>query len=352
MFSDTKIPEQILQKLYTWGSLQIRDGGFEFKIKNRLVDITLHEITKLLVNGDPIPLETVTLRFADGRVINVRDITPQEALSFPLAQVITLRVKDYPLAFGSHRIDVAFEAEMIGAQAFGFADDVLPEETGHPKRKAVPRDAVDDYTPRAIEDRQNFVEEFTGKKLEHLPHYSFDPQTLPGNIENFTGVAQIPIGIAGPIKVNGEHAQGDFLVPLATTEGTLVASYNRGIKVVNLSGGVRTTVVDDSMQRAPVFVMNNARSGREFVKWVNDNIDDLRQQAEKTSSVAKLTYIDPYLAGRYVYLRFNFTTGDAAGQNMVGRATFAACNWIMEHYKGDPIRHFYLESNFATDEKA
>ncbi len=98
--------------------------------------------------------------------------------------------------------------------------------------------------------------------------------------------------------------------------------------------------------------MNNARSGREFVKWVNENIDDLRQQAEKTSSVAKLTYIDPYLAGRYVYLRFNFTTGDAAGQNMVGRATFAASNWIMEHYKGDPIRHFYLESNFATDKKA
>jgi hydroxymethylglutaryl-CoA reductase (NADPH) len=66
--------------------------------------------------------------------------------------------------------------------------------------------------------------------------------------------------------------------------------------------------------------------------------------------VAKLQYIDPYLASKFVFLRFNFTTGDAAGQNMVGRATFAACSWMIDNYKG--IRNFYLESNFATDKKA
>jgi len=97
-------------------------------------------------------------------------------------------------------------------------------------------------------------------------------------------------------------------------------------------------------------VFDNARDGRDFVKWVDDNIDTIRDQAEATSSVAKLIYIDRYLSNKLVFLRFNYTTGDAAGQNMVGRATFAACSWILENH--DKIRHFYLESNFATDKKA
>jgi len=104
------------------------------------------------------------------------------------------------------------------------------------------------------------------------------------------------------------------------------------------------------MQRAPVFVFHDARAARSFVAWVEENLAPIRSQAEATSTVAKPQYIDPYVAGKFVYLRFNFTTGDAAGQNMVGRATFAACNWMLDHHKG--ITHFYLESNFATDKKA
>jgi hydroxymethylglutaryl-CoA reductase len=93
------------------------------------------------------------------------------------------------------------------------------------------------------------------------------------------------------------------------------------------------------MQRAPVFVFENARQSRRFVHWVNEYIDRIREEAEATSSVAKLQYIDPYLASKFAYLRFNFSTGDAAGQNMVGRATFAACSWIIDNY-GEPIQHF------------
>ena len=129
-----------------------------------------------------------------------------------------------------------------------------------------------------------------------------------------------------------------------------MASYSRGMKVLALSGGVRSTVVADAMQQAPVFVFRDARAARDFVAWVQENVDTIRREAEATSSVAKLKYIDPYLASKFAYLRFNFTTGDAAGQNMVGRATFAACNWILENYQG--ITHFYLESNFATDKKS
>ncbi|MEC7824744.1 MAG: hydroxymethylglutaryl-CoA reductase, partial [Pseudomonadota bacterium] len=157
-------------------------------------------------------------------------------------------------------------------------------------------------------------------------------------------------GVAGPVKIDGEYAKGEFLVPLATTEGTLVASYNRGMKLLNMSGGIKSTVVDDAMQRAPVFVFSDARGARDFVKWVNENIGKIREEAEATSSVAKLTYIDSFLSNKFAFLRFNYRTGDAAGQNMVGRATFAACGWILDHYEG--IENFYLESNFATDKKA
>jgi hydroxymethylglutaryl-CoA reductase (NADPH) len=122
------------------------------------------------------------------------------------------------------------------------------------------------------------------------------------------------------------------------------------MKVINLSGGVKCTVIGDAMQRAPVFVFSNAAEARDFVKWVDDNFDKIAEEAEATSSVAKLQYIDPYLASKFAYLRFNYSTGDAAGQNMVGRATFAACSWILDNYAG--VQHFYLESNLATDKKA
>jgi len=121
---------------------------------------------------------------------------------------------------------------------------------------------------------------------------------------------------------------------------------------MNLSGGAKVTVVGDSMQRAPVFVFEDARGSRDFVNWVKEHSDKITEEAEATSSVAKLQYIDPYLANKFAYLRFNYSTGDAAGQNMVGRATFAACSWIMDTYKPGAIKNFYLESNLATDKKA
>ena len=101
----------------------------------------------------------------------------------------------------------------------------------------IPRDHDDDYTREALAARQAFVRERTGSDLEHVSSFSFDPALLPGNIEHFIGVAQVPIGLAGPLLVNGEHAQGEFYVPLATAEGTLVASYNRGMKTLREAGG-------------------------------------------------------------------------------------------------------------------
>ncbi|UCF66177.1 MAG: hydroxymethylglutaryl-CoA reductase, partial [Acidobacteriota bacterium] len=104
------------------------------------------------------------------------------------------------------------------------------------------------------------------------------------------------------------------------------------------------------MQRAPVFVFDSAREALDFKHWVDEHLGEIREAAEATSSVARLLYIETYLTSKFAYLRFNFSTGDAAGQNMVGRATFAACSWIVEH--NPTVRRFYLESNLATDKKA
>jgi hydroxymethylglutaryl-CoA reductase (NADPH) len=213
----------------------------------------------------------------------------------------------------------------------------------------IPRNKENDYTREAARERRNFAKEQTNAELNHVGAFSFEPSVTQGNIENFIGAAQVPIGLAGPLLVNGEYAKGEFFVPLATTEGTLVASYNRGMKLLRESGGVTTTVVDDAMQRAPVFVFKSAREANKFGQWIKENFAEIKSKAETTTSVGKLRDIQQFPASRFLYLRFNFTTGDAAGQNMVGKATKAACDWIETVYEG--IERYQLEGSLATDKK-
>ena len=214
---------------------------------------------------------------------------------------------------------------------------------------AVPRDRSDDYTEESAAGRRDFVREVTGVVLAHVGAYSVDPAGLAGNIENFAGVAQVPIGIAGPLRINGEHARGDFYIPMATTEGTLVASYNRGMRLLTAAGGVRATVVDDRMQRAPVFVFDDAVAARDFGRWVEHHQPAIAEAAEATTRVGALLQIEQYAVGPLLYLRFDFSTGDAAGQNMVGRATLAACQWIVENHPG--ATRFVLSGGIETDKK-
>lgn len=345
-----KIPSLILKQLYTFGSLENRNGGVQFSVKNRLSDASFAGLKSIKFDGKEMPIEGVTIVLADGTVLPVSAVSADEPIDFPLKEVLTICTECEPLPEGKHKLEISFSALPFGDLKLK-VDDSISENTSDMVR--IPRDKEDDYSEAIIAERQKFVEDFTGAKVNHIRQYSFDPHTTQGNVEHFTGAIQIPLGFAGPLTVNGEHAQGDFLIPLATTEGTLVASYNRGIKILNLSGGVTCSIVGDSMQRAPVFSFDNARQARDFSKWIYANMDQIREEAEATSSVAKLQYIDTYLASRFVYLRFNYSTGDAAGQNMVGRATFAASSWILDHYpKPDEITHFFLESNFATDKKA
>src|SRR4051794_14952542 len=218
------------------------------------------------------------------------------------------------------------------------------------QRVPVPRDRENDYTRDAAQARLDFARERTGASLEHVSSYSFDPSTLTGNIEQFVGVAQVPIGLAGPLLVNGEHAQGEYYVPLATAEGTLVASYNRGMRLLHEAGGVTTTIMADHMQRAPAFLFASAREARTFAGWLDESFAEIKREAESTTGTGKLQEIEKYTAGRILFTRFNYTTGDAAGQNLTGKATQAACRWIADRYPD--IERYFLESNFATDKKS
>jgi hydroxymethylglutaryl-CoA reductase (NADPH) len=222
--------------------------------------------------------------------------------------------------------------------------------TTSPERVPVPRDRDDDATRAAADQRRAFAEEQTGASLDHVSSYSFDPAVASGNVEQFLGVAQVPIGLAGPLRVNGEHAQGDFYVPMATAEGTLVASYNRGMRLLYEAGGVTTTIMADHMQRAPAFLFASAREARDFAGWLREHFEEIKAAAEATTRSGRLQEIETYSAGRILYTRFDYTTGDAAGQNLTGKATQAACHWIVERYPA--LEQFFLESNFATDKKS
>ena len=340
----------LLKLLYTRGSLHnLPDhGGVAFSLKNRLDTVRLTRIDSVQLDGRTLGPEQITLDLGEGNVRPATELDADNGLDFPVGRSLSIRLHTEPLPEGIHPVTLHFQAEPFGELHVEVEDAIVHQDS----RVRIPRQEQDDYSDAAIQARQRFAEQFTGQQFEHIYRHSFDAHMLQGNCEHFTGVAQVPIGLAGPLRVNGEHAQGDFLIPMATTEGTLVASYNRGMQVLNLCGGVKCTVIGDAMQRAPVFVFDDARGARDFGKWIEQEIDAIRAEAECTSRVAKLQYIDTYLSNKFAYLRFNYSTGDAAGQNMVGRATFAACSWILENYKQAPIKHFYLESNFATDKKA
>ena len=340
------IPEDLLRSLYTRGSLENVGAGVQISLKNRLADATITQVCGLSIADTDVDHAGITIRIRDGNVIQASTVTETDPIVFSLGTVIDVIADRPALDAGPARIAVDVATTEFGRLRFETEDDVSDGQ--HLIR--IPRDRTNDYTEDAAQLRRAFVEEHTAVALHHIPTYSVDPPITQGNIENFIGVAQIPMGLAGPMTVNGEHAKGDFIVPLATTEGTLVASYSRGMKVMNLSGGITTTIVDDRMQRAPAFVFADARDARAFAQWVAAHIAEIAEVAESTGTRHRLLEIETYLAARTAYLRFNFSTGDAAGQNIVSQATHTACRWILDRYEG--VDHFYLEANLATDKKA
>jgi len=342
------LPNALLKQLYTRNSLRNTSDGFTFSLKNRLADARFTGLQQALIDGRAYPADCFTLEPDGGEAVPLTAISADRPLSFPLRHSVVVRARAEHLPPGRHRLDITLDTQPFGTITLSVEDELQPDRTPA-ERTGIPRDPVNDYAPEAVQKRQDYLRTVTRTEPAHLFRYSFDPAVVQGNCEQFVGIAQVPIGLAGPLRINGEHAQGEFLIPLATTEGTLVASYNRGMKLINLSGGVRCTVQDEGMQRAPVFGFADARAARDFVRWIDEHRPELTAEAESTSRYAKLRYVDAYLSGRLAFLRFGFSTGDAAGQNMVSKATLASCNWVLQQYEG--IQEFFLESNMATDKK-
>jgi hydroxymethylglutaryl-CoA reductase (NADPH) len=207
-----------------------------------------------------------------------------------------------------------------------------------------------DNVDEAVTIRRKFIEEVSNSKIEHLSNYSIDMEAASKkNIEQPIGAVQIPVGIAGPLKVNGDYAKGEFYVPLATTEGALLASVNRGCSVIAEAGGVTTKIIDDKMTRAPVIKAKSVTDAIEIKTWIEENFKELKKAAEVTTRHGRLIKVDPILVvGRYVYPRFVYTTGDSMCMNMVTIATEAALS-LLTHKTGAHI--VALSGNVCVDKK-
>jgi hydroxymethylglutaryl-CoA reductase (NADPH) len=342
-------PKKALSKLYNHSSLRHADGGVSFSVKNRLSPASIQGVSRVAIDGRAVHNDKVTVACNNSQSSLLSRISPENPIDFPLGDSLTFYLGMEPLPEGRHDIEVDIQTRPFGQLKLQVSDAL---NTGKHTPGALPRDVTDDHSEEIIRARQDFIKEHTGADLNHIMRYSIDPHLTRGNIEHFTGVAQVPMGFAGPLLVNGQQAKGEFYVPLATSEGTLVASYNRGMKVLHRSGGIKCAVVGDNMQRAPVFIFEDAMDARLFADWLVENTQSIKATADATDPFVNMKYIDYYLASKFAYLRFNFKTGDAAGMNMVGKATFAACNWILQNCNVVEIQRFFLEANFATDKKA
>ena len=177
------------------------------------------------------------------------------------------------------------------------------------------------------------------------------PERYARNIENLIGFAQVPIGVAGPLRVRGLHAQGDFHVPLATTEAALVASYNRGSHAATEAGGCTAVLVNEGVTRSPGFVFADVRDCGRFAAWLITQTESLRAAAAATTRHGRLEDVRLAIEGNHLYLHLDYSTGDAAGQNMVTLATAAVCEFLLANAPVAPLRH-YVEANMSGDKKA
>lgn len=199
-----------------------------------------------------------------------------------------------------------------------------------------------------MDERRKAVEVYSQVSLEHTSNCSFDPILAEKNVENMIGTTQVPLGFVGPLNVRGDHAKGDFLVPMATTEGALVASVNRGASIITACGGAEVIIIKDEMTRAPVFRTRGVRQAKQVTEWVNQHFDEIKAVAESTTKHGKLIKIRAFATGRSLFLRFSYETGDAMGMNMCTIATEAACRLIEEKVG---IKLISVSGNMCVDKK-
>jgi hydroxymethylglutaryl-CoA reductase (NADPH) len=196
--------------------------------------------------------------------------------------------------------------------------------------------------------RRGWLEHNTGHALEAVAETAFTPEEARDNVENLVGAVHVPLGVAGPIRVNGMHANGSYYVPFATTEGTLVSTYQAGMRAITEAGGANAYVLGDSLDITPCFVVDSARDAISFSTWLNDHLDELKAVAGETTSHGRLVELHTHVFGRRVFARFVFKTGDAMGMNMVNLAVDQICRHAA---RITGCHRYYLRCNYSSDKK-
>ncbi len=227
------------------------------------------------------------------------------------------------------------------AQIFG--EDTIPKFLGS-----------EHYSETSVKTRLGWASKISGSQLDSISKTIMKAESLAGNIENYIGAVQIPVGIAGPILINGVYANGFIPVPIATTEGALVSSISRGARVCNLAGGIETHVIEQKMQRVPVFFCRDMQGALNLQRWVEGHKNKIIAKAEGVSSIARIKYITPEVYGEAMHLNFTFSTGDAAGQNMTTSCTWVACEWIVEQILDNAsigFMSYNIDGNMSADKK-
>lgn len=213
----------------------------------------------------------------------------------------------------------------------------------------VPRLEGQGYSAEALAERRRWLEEKTGARLVHAGSSTIPAEEMRGNVENPVGAAQVPLGVAGPLLVHGEHAQGLFYVPLATTEGALVRSYERGVVAITRAGGATARVLTDENRVSPVFTFESVAEAAAFARALPGLFEALQAEAGSTTRHGRLLRVEPLPLGRDVVVHFAWWTADAHGMNMIVKGTDRACRWLVEH---NHAPRCYLFSGAESEKRA
>ncbi|WP_065258702.1 hydroxymethylglutaryl-CoA reductase [Pseudomonas bananamidigenes] len=197
--------------------------------------------------------------------------------------------------------------------------------------------------------RREALQHISGASLRSIGDYTREPQ--PAHCENRIGSVQIPLGIAGPLLVKGQAitAQEPVYVPLATTEGALIASTSRGCRALHAAGGAVVRVEEVGITRAPVFRSTGILQTETFLAWIRDNLQQIRQACEQGSAHLHLRDIQPAVVGTTIYLRFRFRTEDAMGMNMASIACDRVIRELITPATG--VSCLGISGNYCTDKK-
>jgi len=213
----------------------------------------------------------------------------------------------------------------------------------------VPRFRAQGYDAEQVRSRREWVERKLGVTLPLVASCGIPTDSMRGNIENPIGSIQMPLGIAGPLQVHGAHANGTYYVPLATTEGALVRSYERGMVMLTRAGGVVARVFLDENVVSPIFSFDAVDQAERFVSSLPGHFESLRAEAEATTGHGKLVRVDTRPAGRSVIVNFRFYTADAQGMNMIVKAAERAAQWLVA--QGLAPR-FHIFSGMCSEKRA